>query len=63
MKALSRRSDIELHRLVHGDQRFSYERPLVPGDELIATLTDRPLRQIGGADLIVIATEITHDRR
>ena len=30
---------IELHRIVHGEQRFSYERPVAVGDRLTATLT------------------------
>ena len=30
---------IDFTRVVHGDQRFSYARPIVAGDELTATLT------------------------
>ena len=30
---------IDFTRVVHGDQRFSYTRPIVAGDELTATLT------------------------
>ncbi len=51
---------IELSRIVHGDQRFDYVRPIVPGDVLTATLTVKSLRQIGGADIIGTASEI-HD--
>ena len=50
---------IALHRVVHGEQRFSYTRPVVPGDELTATLTVDTLRQIGGADIIGTRSEIT----
>jgi acyl dehydratase len=50
---------IDLHRIVHGEQRFTYVRPLVPGDELSATLTVTGLRQIGGADIIATSSEIT----
>jgi acyl dehydratase len=49
---------IELHRVVHGEQRFTYTRPVVPGDELTATLTVDSLRQIGGADIIGTRSEI-----
>jgi hypothetical protein len=49
---------IELHRVVHGEQRFTYERPVVAGDELTATLTVDSLRQIGGADIIGTRSEI-----
>jgi acyl dehydratase len=50
---------IELHRVVHGEQRFTYTRPVVAGDELTATLTVDTLRQIGGADIIGTRSEIT----
>jgi acyl dehydratase len=49
---------IELHRVVHGEQRFTYERPVVAGDELTATLTVDSLRRIGGADIIGTRSEI-----
>ena len=49
---------ISLHRVVHGDQRFTYTRPVVAGDELTATLTVDALRQIGGADIIGTRSEI-----
>jgi acyl dehydratase len=50
---------IDLHRIVHGEQRFAYERPLAIGDELSATLTVTGLRQIGGADIIATSSELT----
>ena len=49
---------IALHRVVHGEQRFSYTRPVVAGDVLTATLTVDTLRQIGGADIIGTRSEI-----
>jgi acyl dehydratase len=49
---------IALHRVVHGDQRFTYTRPVVAGDTLTATLTVDSLRQIGGADIIGTRSEI-----
>jgi acyl dehydratase len=49
---------IELHRVVHGEQRFRYTRPVVAGDVLTATLTVDSLRQIGGADIIGTRSEI-----
>ncbi len=50
---------IALHRVVHGEQRFTYTRPVVAGDELTATLTVDSLRQLGGADIIATRSEIT----
>ena len=49
---------IELARIVHGDQRFRYERPVVVGDELTATLTVTGVRSIGGNDIISTSSEI-----
>ncbi|HET8718765.1 MAG TPA: MaoC family dehydratase N-terminal domain-containing protein [Nocardioidaceae bacterium] len=50
---------IALHRVVHGDQRFRYTRPVRAGDVLTAQLTVDGLRQIGGADIISTRSEIT----
>src|SRR3954465_8995729 len=52
---------VDLFRIVHGEQRFSYERPVVPGDVLTATLTVTSLRQIAGNDIIGTTSEITDD--
>ena len=49
---------IDLFRIVHGEQRFAYARPIAVGDLLTATLTVSSLRQIGGADIIGTSSEI-----
>ena len=59
MQAFLDAEGIDLHRIVHGEQRFAYARPLEAGDELSATLTVTGLRQIGGADIIATSSEIT----
>ncbi len=50
---------IELHHVVHGEQRFAHERPVVAGDRLTAELTVDSLRQIGGADIIATTSAVT----
>jgi len=50
---------IELHNVVHGEQRFLYQRPVVAGDVLTATMTVESLRQIGGVDIIGTRSDIT----
>jgi hypothetical protein len=50
---------VDLFRIVHGEQKFAYVRPIVPGDVLSAKLTVAGLRQIGGADIISTSSEIT----
>src|SRR5690349_7542652 len=52
MNAFLEGEGVELSRIVHGEQRFAYERPIVPGDLLTATLTVAGLRQIAGNDII-----------
>jgi hypothetical protein len=50
---------IDLARVIHGDQKFHYERPIAVGDELVATLSVTSLRQIAGNDIIGLASAIT----
>ncbi|HEX4191274.1 MAG TPA: MaoC family dehydratase N-terminal domain-containing protein [Marmoricola sp.] len=50
---------IELHHVVHGEQRFAYERAIVAGDRLRAEIVVDTLRQIGGADIIATSSAIT----
>ena len=50
---------VELSRIVHGDQKFHYERPVVPGDVLTATLSVASLRQVGGNAIIGTTSEVT----
>ncbi|WP_028637298.1 FAS1-like dehydratase domain-containing protein [Nocardioides sp. URHA0032] len=59
MNAFLEAESIDLFRIVHGDQKFAYERPVVPGDVLTATLTVASLRQIAGNDIIGTTSEIT----
>ncbi|WP_122816274.1 FAS1-like dehydratase domain-containing protein [Nocardioides pantholopis] len=49
---------VDLFRIVHGEQKFAYARPVVPGDVLSATLSVASLRQIGGNDIIGTTSEI-----
>jgi acyl dehydratase len=59
MNAFLDAEQVDLFRIVHGEQKFSYHRPIVPGDVLTATLTVSGLRQIGGADIIGTTSEIS----
>ena len=61
MQALMHDPDvgIELSNVIHGEQRFGYQRPVVVGDRLSAALTVDTVRQIGGADIIGTTTAIT----
>ncbi|MBB6627304.1 MaoC family dehydratase N-terminal domain-containing protein [Nocardioides sp. KIGAM211] len=61
MNAFLEAESIDLFRIVHGEQRFAYERPVVPGDVLTATLTVATLRQIAGNDIIGTTSRITDE--
>jgi MaoC dehydratase-like protein len=50
---------IELHNVVHGDQRFEQDRPVRAGDVLTGTLTIDSLRSGAGMDMIGTRTEIS----
>ncbi|WP_340537015.1 FAS1-like dehydratase domain-containing protein [Nocardioides sp. GXZ039] len=50
---------LDLSRIVHGEQRFAYERPVVPGDVLTVELSVASLRQIGGNDIIGTTSAVT----
>ncbi len=52
---------VDLYRIVHGEQRFTYQRAVEPGDVLTATLSVVSLRQIGGADIIGTSSAITDE--
>ena len=58
MNAFLEAEGIELSRIIHGDQRFRYERPVRLGDRLTATLTVASVRSISGADIIGTSSEV-----
>lgn len=49
---------VDFSRVVHGDQRFTYSRPVVAGDELTATLTIAAVKQLGGHSMVTASSEI-----
>ncbi len=48
---------VDYGRVVHGEQRFVHERPVVAGDTLQVTLTVDDIRQAAGNDLITTRAE------
>jgi acyl dehydratase len=56
---------IDFSRVVHGDQRFSFSRPIVAGDELTATLAVSSIKSLGGhsmvtAESVIVAADGSH---
>jgi acyl dehydratase len=59
MNAFLEAEAIDLFRIVHGEQKFAYERPIAVGDVLTASLTVASLRQIAGNDIIGTTSKVT----
>jgi acyl dehydratase len=51
-------ADIDFSRVVHGDQRFVYERPIVAGDELTSQLTVASVKSLGAHSMVTFETQI-----
>jgi acyl dehydratase len=49
---------IDFSRVVHGDQRFSFSRPIVAGDELTATLTVASVKTLGGHAMVTAESHV-----
>jgi len=54
--------ELALRRIVHGDQRFTYVRPLRVGDRVTAALTIDKVRPRGSADIISSSVEVVDER-
>ena len=50
---------IDFSRVVHGDQKFDYQRPLVAGDEVVATLRVTKIQSLGGHTMVTSESTIT----
>jgi acyl dehydratase len=50
---------IDFSRVVHGDQKFEYGRPLVAGDEVIARLRVTKIQSLGGHTMVTSESTIT----
>jgi acyl dehydratase len=49
---------IDYSRVVHGDQRFAYTRPIVAGDELRCVCTVEAIMSRGGHDFLTTRADI-----
>ena len=50
---------LDYSMVVHGEQSFSYSRPLHAGDVVTATTTVESIRAIGATSMLVTATDIS----
>ena len=49
---------IDFSRVVHGDQRFIHERPIVAGDELVSELKVASVKTLAGNHMVSFETAI-----
>lgn len=49
---------LDFSRVVHGEQRFVYQRAIVAGDELTSELMVASIKSLGGNQMITFNTEI-----
>lgn len=52
-------ANIDFSRVVHGDQRFSFSRDVVAGDELTATLSVTSVKSLGGHSMVTSESVMT----
>jgi acyl dehydratase len=52
------RAGIDFSRVVHGDQRFTYSRPIVAGDLLTARMTVTSVKTLGGNAMVTAESDI-----
>jgi acyl dehydratase len=52
---------LDFSRVVHGDQRFAYARPVRAGDRLVADVTIEEIMSRAGNDFITTRAEISTD--
>jgi acyl dehydratase len=50
---------LDYSRVVHGDQRFAYTRPVVAGDELMCALTIEEITDRAGHEFLTTRAELT----
>ncbi|MDO8308451.1 MAG: MaoC family dehydratase N-terminal domain-containing protein [Actinomycetota bacterium] len=49
---------LDYTRVVHGEQRFSFIRPIVAGDELLVATTIESIRSMAGNDMIMTRGDV-----
>lgn len=50
---------LDYSRVVHGEERFVYSRPVVAGDRLVATVIIETIRSMAGNDILGTRADIT----
>ncbi|WP_068402071.1 FAS1-like dehydratase domain-containing protein [Kribbia dieselivorans] len=49
---------VDFSRVVHGEQSFDHQRPLVAGDEIVGVLTIESVRGAGGHTMVALRSDL-----
>lgn len=49
---------LDYSRVVHGEQRFAYDRPIVAGDDLSVSAVIEGIRSVAGNDMLTLRAEV-----
>jgi hypothetical protein len=52
---------LDYSRVVHGDQKFAYVRPVVAGDALVCVNSVEEITSRGGHDFLTTRSDVTTD--
>jgi acyl dehydratase len=52
---------LDFSRVVHGDQKFSYTRPVRAGDRLTVAVTIDAIKSLAGNDILTVRGEVQDD--
>jgi len=50
--------ELDYSRVVHGEQRFEFARPIVAGDAIVATATIETIRAVAGNDILTTRVDL-----
>jgi len=50
---------LDYTRVVHGEQRFEYARPIVAGDELVVSVSIEAIRSMAGNDMVTTRGDVS----
>jgi acyl dehydratase len=50
---------LDYSRVVHGEQRFSYDRPITAGDDLVCVTTIENIREAAGNDILTTRGDVS----
>ena len=60
-ETLLKDSGLDWNRVVHGDQRFEINRPIIAGDSLRCSSTIESARMVAGNEIVSVRSDLHHE--